>query len=321
MCWRRHVGMDREGDDVGLVDHQPHPAVGRDLVADPGHEVLGEPVRLELVAVGLGRPRRVEAGPLDGVDGRQVVDPHRLDAQPHRGSRDHDTSPPSDATPRGKRHVLGHEPGEVVDVAGGQARRAEARRARRRARRGPPRRVRARRPAPGRRGRGRRATSPARRSGSSPARTSRAGTPATDERTGPTGPAGSSRTASARRPRRGEQRLGGRDPDDRHAQPVGQALGRRDPDPQAGERARTGADDDRRRRERRESVLAEEPPRWPAGASRRGGSRPASRSPRSARPTACRPRRRPGSWRCRWPGSTARAAVGCRRRSSARPSR
>ena len=102
--------MDREGDDVALVDHQPHPAVGRDLVTDPGHEVLGEPVGLEVVAVGLGRPWRVEAGLLDGVDRRQVVDPHRLDEQPHRGSRDHATSPPSDRTPRGKVTYSGTSP-------------------------------------------------------------------------------------------------------------------------------------------------------------------------------------------------------------------
>ena len=102
MCWRRHVGVDREGDDVALVDHQPHPAVGRDLVADAGDEVLRQAVRLEVVAVRLGRPRRVEAGALDGVDGRQVGERHRLDPHDHRGSRDHATSPTSARTPRGR---------------------------------------------------------------------------------------------------------------------------------------------------------------------------------------------------------------------------
>ena len=161
MCWRRHVGMDREGDDVALVDHQPHPAVGRDLVADAGHEVLGEPVRLEVVAVGLGRPRRVEAGALDGVDGRQVVDPHRLDAQRSSGVARPRHLPALRARPR----------------AAGSRIRARARRGRRRRPRpqAVPRRARrARRPArpvpplprstrvgsaPGRRGRWRRAVS------------------------------------------------------------------------------------------------------------------------------------------------------------------
>ena len=302
MCWRRQSRVDREGDDVALVDHQPHPAVGRDLVADPGHEVLGEPVGLEVVAVRLGRPRRVEAGPLDGVDGRQVVDPHRLDAQPHRGSRDHATSPPSACTPRGKRHVLGHEPGEVVDVTGGQPRRAERDERRHRA------------PA--------RAVSP--RSSASVGRPP--GEVDGDERLAGgqigvlAGPAASRagtprRTQQPiRRPGRqqqdgrraagapGEQRLGGRDPDDRHAQPMGQALGRGDPDAQPGERARTGPDDDRRQPRSARVLLAEERADRPAAASRRAGSRPASRSPRSARRPACRRRRRPASWRCRWPG-------------------
>ena len=48
-------------------------AVGRDLVIDAGHEILGEAVRLEVVAVGLGRPWRVEARQLDGMDGRQIL--------------------------------------------------------------------------------------------------------------------------------------------------------------------------------------------------------------------------------------------------------
>ena len=92
--------MDRERDDVALVDHQPHPAVGRDLVADPGDEVLGQPVRLEVVLVRLRRPGRVEARALDGVDGGQVLHPHRLDAQDHGRSCDHATSPLSLADAR-----------------------------------------------------------------------------------------------------------------------------------------------------------------------------------------------------------------------------
>ena len=102
MCWRRQAGWTAKVMMWRLVDHQPHPAVGRDLVADAGDEVLRQAVRLELAAVGVGRPRRVEAGPLDGVDGRQVVERHRLDPHDHRGSRDHATSPASARTPRGR---------------------------------------------------------------------------------------------------------------------------------------------------------------------------------------------------------------------------
>jgi hypothetical protein len=38
---------------------------------------------------------------LDGVDGRQVLEPHRLDHDPYRWSRDHATDPSAARTPRG----------------------------------------------------------------------------------------------------------------------------------------------------------------------------------------------------------------------------
>ena len=94
-------GMDGEGRDVRLVDHQPHPAVRRDRVPGPRDEVMREPVRLQLAAVRMRRPWRGEAGLLDGVDGRQVLEPHRLDDDPYRWSRDHSTVPSAARTPRG----------------------------------------------------------------------------------------------------------------------------------------------------------------------------------------------------------------------------
>ena len=306
MCWRRHVGMDREGRDVGLVDHQPHPAVGRDLVADPGDEVLGEPVRLELVAVGLGRPRRVEAGPLDGVDGRQVVEPHRLDAQPQRGSRDHATSPLSARDAARQRHVLGHEPGQVVDVAGGQPGRAEPDAARRRGRPG--------RPRPRSSASSGRASVEVDRDerlagGAAPApcRPAAAGRAApAGRRSRSDGPAGSSRTGrpaarsgAAAPPPVETPTIGSRAP---WARPLAVAIPTRSPVNAPGPVPTTMA----ARRERRDVPLARATRRSPAAASRRGGSRPASRQPSISSPSACRARRPPGSWRCRWPGWRAR---------------
>ena len=45
--------VDGERRDVGLVDHQPHPAVRHDPAVDPGDEVRREPVRHQLAAVGV----------------------------------------------------------------------------------------------------------------------------------------------------------------------------------------------------------------------------------------------------------------------------
>ena len=93
--------VDRERRDVRLVDHQPHAAVCDDRVTRPGDQIVGEAVRLELAAVGVRRPRRGEARELDRVDGRQVLEPHRLDDDPYRWSRDHATVPSAARTPRG----------------------------------------------------------------------------------------------------------------------------------------------------------------------------------------------------------------------------
>ena len=110
-----------------LVDHQPHPAVRRDLVADADHQVLRQPVRLELAAVGLGRPRRVEAGALDGVDGRQVGERIGSIRTIHRGSRDHATSPASARYAARQGDVLGDERGQVVAGPVGRSRAAPSR--------------------------------------------------------------------------------------------------------------------------------------------------------------------------------------------------
>ena len=277
-------GVDRERDDVRLVDHQPHPAVGRDLVADAGHEVLGEPVRLELVAVRLGRPRRVEAGALDGVHGRQVVDPHRLDQQPHRGSRDHATSPPSARTPRGSVTYSGTSPAR--SSASPAARRAAPSASERGAQPGPgrlaPLQGVVRRPTVevDRDERARLARGPGPRRPGSSSRPAR--------RAGPTirsdGPAGRSSTAIRRRRGPASSASAVEMPTIGRPSAVGQALRRREPDAQAGERARPGADDDPGQPRAPDVLLAEEPRRSSAGASRRGDSRPArSRRRRSAR--------------------------------------
>ena len=88
---------------VGLVDHDPEPGEGHDLAVRAGHDVAREAVPEELVAIGLVRPRHGEAPALDGVDGVDVVERHRLDPEGYRGSRDHATppSPGSSGTPRG----------------------------------------------------------------------------------------------------------------------------------------------------------------------------------------------------------------------------
>jgi hypothetical protein len=48
------------------------------------------------------RPGRGEARLFDGVDRWEVIEPHRLDDHPHRGSRDHSTVPVEARTPRGR---------------------------------------------------------------------------------------------------------------------------------------------------------------------------------------------------------------------------
>ena len=67
------------------------------------------------------------------VDGRQVVERHRLDAQGYRGSRDHATPPSASTGRRAARRarVRGHQPLRIVRVAGGEPRRAEAEQRRR----------------------------------------------------------------------------------------------------------------------------------------------------------------------------------------------
>ena len=72
---RRQRRMHGERDDVRLVDHQPHAAVRGDVVPGANDEVLGQPVGLELAPVGVRWPGRLEARPLDRVDRRQVGRP------------------------------------------------------------------------------------------------------------------------------------------------------------------------------------------------------------------------------------------------------
>ena len=259
MRWRRQRRVDREGRDVGLVDHQPHPAVGGDVVAGPRDEVVRQAVRLELAPVGVRRPRRGEARPLDGVDGRQVVDAASGSiASLHRGSRDHATSP---RCSRARRAAASRSPGTSVSSVARRRRRASALGARARMSVAPepvPGRLAPSRPSrgPGRRGRPRRASRRRRVRARCPPGRGRAG-----RRHGPradrTGPAGSSehgppigRAAVAAR-----SASRGRDADERDAQAVGQALGGRDPDAQAGERTRARS----RRRSRPSRDRADRP--------------------------------------------------------------
>src|SRR5664280_862444 len=103
---RRHC----ERRDVRLVDHEPDPGIGDDLVPGPDHEVAGELVRLELGLVGVLGPRCREAGALDLLHGRQVGEGHRLDDEPHGWAGDHvvTTSPPgAPAAPRGSETYSG----------------------------------------------------------------------------------------------------------------------------------------------------------------------------------------------------------------------
>src|SRR6185503_4267784 len=85
--------IDGERRDVRLVDHDPQPAEADDLSSGTGHEIAREPVAEQLVPVGVIRPGHQEARSLDDVHRAEVVDRHRLDANPHRGSRDHATPP------------------------------------------------------------------------------------------------------------------------------------------------------------------------------------------------------------------------------------
>ena len=82
---RRHTGVHGEGGDVGLVDHQPHPAVGHDLPADACRRGTGRGGSSRAPAVRIGRPGRREGGALDELDGRQVG--HRHGPDPQDGGR------------------------------------------------------------------------------------------------------------------------------------------------------------------------------------------------------------------------------------------
>src|SRR3990170_1692787 len=99
--------QDGEGRDVRLVHHQPDAAVADRLAPGARHEVAGQPVRLELLAEGVGRPRHGEAGALDLVHVGDVFDAHGGDAHPQRRSGDHAAPPPAAATPRGRVTYVG----------------------------------------------------------------------------------------------------------------------------------------------------------------------------------------------------------------------
>src|SRR5207247_902489 len=104
--------IDREGGDVRLVDHHPHPGEADDLVADgvvahdlvalAGHDVVRQPVVLDLLAVRIRRPGGREARPFDPLDGIQIGRPHRFEADPYGRSCDHRISPAAALAPRGK---------------------------------------------------------------------------------------------------------------------------------------------------------------------------------------------------------------------------
>ena len=177
------------------------------------------------------------------IDG-QVVEAHRLDDHPQRGSRDHSIDPPSLVTPRGRLTYSGTR--RARSSASPAARRAAARRNRL-----APSRARAARP---------RASASA---GARPAEVDRQqldpggdlGIGPGRQQPGPTvhrrGP-GPRTGRQEQRPRAGRQAVRqaghqgqpGRHADDRQAQGLGQALGRGEPDAQAGERAGPGPDDD-----------------------------------------------------------------------------
>ena len=209
---RRSAGAARPGWTANVVmwasstiSHIPPNAMIRP--PSPDDEVVREPVRLELAAVGVRRPRRAEARQLDLVDLVEVLEAHRLDAQPQRWSRDHATSPVDARTPRGNVTYSGtrrarsstspaSDPGGTdADERGAEAG-AGPLAARDRVRRGPgPARSTATR------------TSSAASSGSVPPGSSRASWPRTDERPDRTDRrAGGGRRPSRRRPRRPPRR-------------------------------------------------------------------------------------------------------------------
>ena len=214
----------------------------------------------------------------------------------------------SRSTPRGSVDVVGDERLEVVDAPAASRSAPEPEQRRGRARRGPPRPAPRRPRAPGPSRSTATSRSPARSSGSVAAGQRQRRLAGTDEHRSE-GPAGRSSDAGVRR-RRPQQRLAGRDADDRAPQAVGQALGGRDPDAQPGERARAGADDDAAE-PRPPQAGSPAAARWRAAASRRGGSRPArSAASLDRRRRTRRAQPRPGSSRCRCARSVAVPAVG-----------
>ena len=122
---RRCVGIDRERGHVRLVDHQPDPAIGDDAGLGARDEVVGHAIGLELLPEGVRRPGHREAGALDLVDLRDVVEGHGRDAQVQRGVGDHASSRRAVSVmvvwcstgalvmPRGSADVARHERREV----------------------------------------------------------------------------------------------------------------------------------------------------------------------------------------------------------------
>ena len=280
---------DRERRDVGLVDHQPQAGKAGDLVAHPDDEVVGELVRLELGPVGIRRPGRREGRPLDHLDGRQVVEPHRLDGHPQRGSRDHSIEPLRAPTPRGRLTYSGtsrarssaspaasrrrREPQECLAQAGPRQLAAGQR-----IRRRPPIEI------------NRQQLDPGAELGLA-ARRQESRSVVVDQ--DPVARPGRQEEGPALGGARGHRRSGGdrtskqggrgRDPDDRDRQGLGQALRRREPHPQPGERARAGPDDDPAERAQFHAGCRSSPIdgrqelspwRWPAGQAATAGSPP-----------------------------------------------
>ena len=277
------------------------PANADDAVVRAGDEVLRQAVRLELAAVGVGRPRRVEAGPLDVVDGGRssiligsirILTGGRATMPPPRSSvRD----------PARQGHILGDEPREVVDVAV------------------------------------RRRSAPA--ASSSPASPARAGSPSTIASSGARPSrstrhqprAGRQRGLRASRQQLGRDALADQHPVRRAGRAAAGARAFRRAAPRAAARSATPVAIPTIGRPRpwasvfavaiptRRPVNAPGPvpttiaavarpferrgrpgaARPPAAASPRGGSRPATSPPRARRRRSCPARRRSGSSRCR----------------------
>ena len=296
---RRYARMHGEGRDVRLVDHDPDAAVADDLAAQLRHQVVGEPVGLELLPVRLRRPRGRERRALDVLDRGQVVDRHRPDQQhgvAHRGaSSPVSATPPSSggaaSTPRGSVTYSGTRRARSSGIARGQPRGA-----------GPEQRLRE-AVARGRAERGGvlclaavevhrdqalAGSQPGIRAAREDPR--RLAGPGQDAIGRPRGLDEDERRLAGARGGRPEQRRARGHADDRQVQGVREALDGGDPDAQAGEGAGARPDHEAADGIARDALLARAAPRSAPGAPRRAGSRRSTIGSRAGRRRGCRGR-------------------------------